>query len=295
MKIRTEIIGTGDEVQLKAQFLDDFANPMDLDAFPQVQLANQQGVYMAYTSAGVYKISTGLYAYNFTTPINGPVGVWIDTWSGMSGLENLVNSFNFIVSNTDLGQPHIDGYEQLGDLPTSELSATAIHNLNILIRMLGLRLKNYGRRETKDAFGNTVYENCNIFDTEELKTFLCISLAEFNNTPHFTRFTFESQIVLDFRDIIVEGAYIMALASQALIEKGKEFTITDNGLSYQPPNISDFLNSQMSSLLGPYKEKLAKIKHNMKPGPSGLGTLTIRTTAPQMLRLRHKRAGQYLI
>jgi len=295
MKIRTEILGTGDEVQLKAQFFDDFASPLDLDAFPQIQITSPStGIYLPYTSAGVYRIGVGLYAYNFAVPISGPVGVWVDSWSGVSGAENLINNFSFIVSNTTLAQPHLDGYEQLGDLPIEELSQDAIHNINILMRMLGVRLKNYGRRETKDAYGNTVYENCNIFDTEELKTFLCISLAEFNNTPHTTFFTFENPIVLDYRDVIVDGAYIMALASQALIEKGKEFTISDNGISYQVPLIADFLNSQMSALVGPYKDRLKFIKHQFKT-IAGLGTLRVTAVAPQLMRLRHLRSRQYLI
>ena len=41
-----------------------------------------------------------------------------------------------------------------------------------------------------------------------------------------------------FGEILVEGATLYALASQALIERGREFQITDNGLNFNPPTVS---------------------------------------------------------
>ena len=290
-------VPNGGVIQLKAQFVNAAGIPSDLASFPLVQIIQPNtAIYRDYSSVGVYKVSTGIYALNFEVPINAMVGVYNDAWRGEDGYGFTTRgSFNFIVANTDLAAINIDGYLHLGDIPESDLSQEALVNVNRLIHMLRIRLQSSGVRITKDDDGNTVYENCNIFSIEEMFTFLCSSLSEFNNTPHFTTFTWEDNTVIDFRDVIVEGAYIMALASKALIEKGREFTISDNGLSFQPPQVSDLLNSQMSTLLGPYREKLKYIKSNMKPSPIGLGTLRITAVSPLLMRLRHRRAGQFLI
>jgi len=297
MKTRSNVIGTGEIVQLKAQFSDPLGNPGDLNDFPRIQIIQPNtAIYHEYTSAGVYKISAGLYGYDFTVPIIGPVGVWSDVWLGTLGPEEYIirGSFNFIVSNTNLGSPNIDGYVHLGDEPKYNLSQEAILNINHLMKVLRVRLQSDGRRQTTDSYGNIVYENCDIFSTEELYVLLCSSLSEFNITPHITAYTFEDPFVVDmFADIIVEGAYILGLASKALIEKGKEFNISDNGITYQPPAIADLLNSQMSTLLTSYRDRLKGIKYQFKPGPVGLGTLRITAVAPQMLRLRHRRARQF--
>jgi hypothetical protein len=116
----------------------------------------------------------------------------------------------------------------------------------------------------------------------------------FNEIPHFTCFTFnDSEITSHFQAIIVQGASLVALSSKALIERGREFTITDAGVSFVPPTVSELLNNQWNTSLVNHLEKLKIIKSSMKPGPFGLGTLTISTTRhPAVARLRHLRARQ---
>lgn len=291
--IRGQEVGFGEIIQLKVLFRDAFGNPTNLDSTPQIQIAEPTtAIYMDYTTVGVTNISTGVYSYDFTIPINGPAGVWNDNWSGTLSGNVVGGAFVFVVSNIPLAG-YVDGYEQLGDVPNIQLGQVAIHNINILMNILKKRLQSSGWHMIKDANGVLVRENCDIFSVDELYAFLCASLSEFNSTPHFTGFTWEDQTIIEFRDVIVEGAYIMALASKALIEKGREFTISDNGLSFQPPVVGDFLNSQMSTLLAPYREKLKYIKANMKPTALGLGTLRITAVAPQLLRLRHRREIQW--
>ncbi len=297
VKTRGTQVMTGEVIQLKAQFGNAAGIPMDLAGFPRIQIIQpNEAIYRDYTSVGVYKISTGLYGLNFEVPINARPGVYSDNWLGMDAYGGTVRgSFNFVVSNTNLAAPNIDGYLHLGDLPTRDLSQNALININKLMQCLRVRLRSSGMRPTIGPNGNTVYEACDIFTIDDLFGFLCCSLSEFNNTPHYTEFAWEDLIVVEFRDVIVEGAYIMALASQALIEKGREFVISDNGISFQPPAVADMLSGQMSTLLGPYRDKLRNIKYSMKPSPKGLGTLRITAVAPQFLRLRHRRAGQWAI
>ena len=298
MKTRGTLAGTGDQIQLKAEFRDAQGNLADLNEFSRIQIIQpNSAIYMDYTSGGVYRLSEGLYGYTFDVPLNGGLGVWMDNWQGLMGNPAYLirGSMNFIVTNTNLGAPNIDGYVHLGDEPVFNLSQQAIININRLMRVLRLRLQSNGRHQTKDGYGNIVYENCDIFSVDEMHAFLCASLTEFNLTPHFTTFVWEQTEVPDmFGEVIVEGAYIMALASKALIEKGREFNITDNGISFQPPQVSDLLNSQMGTLLGPYRERLKHIKYQFKPSPLGLGTLRISAVAPQYLRLRHRRERQLI-
>lgn len=53
---------------------------------------------------------------------------------------------------------------------------------------------------------------------------------------------------------------LYALASQALLERGREFQTTDNGVTFNPPSISELLNTQYSVLLQHHWEKLKTIK-----------------------------------
>jgi len=96
----------------------------------------------------------------------------------------------------------------------------------------------------RDAYGEIVTEECNVFDNEVLVTFLCQALSEFNMIPFFTGYTFADPVIQTlFAQAIVEGAYIVALASQSLIEKGRDFTISDGGINYQPPQLGDFIQT----------------------------------------------------
>ncbi|MFZ4795954.1 MAG: hypothetical protein ACOYMA_00575 [Bacteroidia bacterium] len=298
IKNRGETIGQGQVVQLRSLFKVNGV-PTDLNDFPSVQLIEPStSLYMNYTTAGVYKIDTGIYGFNFEVPVNAQQGTWQDNWQGAMGLSNeLVSaSFSFTVLNITIPSALIeDGYEQLGDEPVVVLTQAAIHNINQLVHILRRRLQSSGWHLSTDSFGNQTRENCDIFSIDELFSFLCSSLSEFNSTPHFTGFSWENEVVIEFKDIIIEGAYIMSVSSKGLIEKGREFTVTDNGLSFQPPAVADFLNSQMSSMLSPYREKLKYIKANFKPSPLGLGTIRIAAVSPQIMRLRHRRQMQFPI
>jgi hypothetical protein len=59
--------------------------------------------------------------------------------------------------------------------------------------------------------------------------------------------------------IIVEGAFILATAAQMLIEAGREFTITDNGISMNPPPLSATLNNELSLFVQTKTYRIVKI------------------------------------
>ncbi len=100
-----------------------------------------------------------------------------------------------------------------------------------------------------------------LFKVEDLHRFLTLSLSEFNQTPHFSYYSFEdTDFVTTFADILVEGAVLQALASQALLEKGREFVFTDQSVGFVPPAVSEMLQRQHDILLEHHYAKLTSIK-----------------------------------
>jgi hypothetical protein len=291
---RTQLIDVNDVVQLTAQFTNLAGIPTNLNGFPSVSIISPSGlVIMTPTTAGAMQLDVGKYQFNFTIPYNGPYGIFSDVWTGTMGVSLLQNSFEFIVVNTDVPRyVNSDGYASLGDDPGFNYSQLAILNINKLIKTLRARLNSRGKSKSTDQFGNVIYVDCDIFSVDMLVAFLGNALSDFNQVPFFTFFTFEDTQILDqFHDILVEGATLMALASQALIERGREAVITDNGVSFTPPTVSEMLQTQYNTLLTNYYDKLKFIKASLRPNPLGLGVFGVTSSiSPAFARLRHLRS-----
>ena len=102
-------------------------------------------------------------------------------------------------------------------------------------------------------------EKLTLFTTYQLMLFLTSSFSIFNQIPPFTNFTFEdTEFVNEFRDLILKGAEISGLAAEELIERGKDFPILD--LGFQPPSISDILNTQYSAEFADWQEEVKRTK-----------------------------------
>lgn len=294
---RSEVVFQTDTVRLRAQFKGPDGLPIDLDNFPQIAIIQPGGnVMLGPTSAGVARISMGLYEYDLGIGINANIGVYTDVWSGTINGFTIQASFNFVVANTNLPGLNTDGYIMLGDDPGFNYSQTAIMNINKILKALRARLNSSGKAKAKDKYGNVIYVDCDIYSVDMLVTFIADVLTEFNQIPHFTEFTFDDvEFVKMFQAILVQGATIRALAAKALIERGREFTISDNGINFTPPTVSEMLSTQWSTELTNFTEKLKQIKANMKPAPLGLGTLTITVARnPLVSQLKHRRARQII-
>lgn len=142
-----------------------------------------------------------------------------------------------------------------------------LNNLNGLVESVQavLHSKSKAKSDKTDENGNVVYVDLDIYDKEMLETFVYLSLSNFNQVPYFTFYTMEDTDVINlFNEVLVEGAVLYALASQALIERGREFQITDTGLNFDPPNVSELLNTQYSTLLQHHFEKLTLIKREIQ-------------------------------
>lgn len=152
--------------------------------------------------------------------------------------------------------------DKLGDNVEFDFNQTEIKNINRLIKLLKMRLSSSGKTKSKDQDDNIIYIDADIFGTDNLVGFLVLSLSDFNQIPSFTRFTFEDTKAIEFfTGILVSGATLHALASRALIERGREFQMTDNGVTFDPPNISELLETQYATLLEKHSEKVKTIKN----------------------------------
>jgi hypothetical protein len=295
---RSQLIDANMTVQLTATFTDQFGTPTDTDSMPTVSIMTPTGlVSLTPTSAGVMKLSTGKYQFDFTVPFNGPYGVWNDIWQATINGFPVNSSFQFIVVNSDVQRNvNSDGYESIGDDPGFNYSQIAIRNINKLLKTLRARLNSRGKSKMTDANGNVIYVDCDIFSVEQLTVFIASALTDFNEVPYFTFFTFEDTLIIDqFHNVLVDGATLTALASQALIERGNEIVLNDSSISYTPPSISELMNTQYSTLLTNYYDKLKYIKASMRPNAISLGTYNVMAGRnPAIAKLRHMRSRRIL-
>ena len=143
-------------------------------------------------------------------------------------------------------------------------SQQAYDNINKLLKLLKTRLNSTGKIKSIDSFGNEIYVDCDIFFTDQLTDYLILSLSWFNQTPVFTSFSFEDTVFVEiFSEIIVTGAAIQALAAKSLIEKGREFAVTDDGVTLNPPNVADLMHTQFALLLDYHVLRLREIKKDI--------------------------------
>lgn len=297
----------GQEVALQIQYYDNCGKKVIADDTPKIQITDLDGnVLVPFTSKDVDHMGDGLYQYLYRVPENGDAGPWIDEWSAKIDKASFETSFVFTVVAPIIGLTANTGPGKikLADDVDMDFSDEELKGINILLKYLKARLRSTGKKPIRDSFGAFVLdgygevmtEECDVFDDEILAAFLCQGLSEFNSTPFFTAYSFADQVIQTlFAQVIVEGAYVFAIASQAILEKGRDFTINDGGISYQPPQLGDFLQSHYGTWLTSYRERLKFIKNSIRPGPQGVGTYTNTSSgSPAVARLRHLRSRKII-
>jgi hypothetical protein len=288
---RTTVLGM--PVNLDIRMADALGNLVDPDAIPMVEIRDSHNVTLyGPTQVGVQKLGVGLYRFVYAPPTGQDIGLWSDMWTAMVAGQQSTATLTFtVLSGTSISPAGA----QIGDPPCVSYSDAEVQGINILMAQLKCRLKNSGKTQSTDDYGQTIFVDCPIFTDDELLCFLNGSLSEFNQTPHWTNFGYNDQIVYDRNaHVIVEGAHILALGAQMLIEAGREFTVTDNGITMQPPPLSTTLNNQFGTLLTSHTERLKFIKVSYKPSPVGVGSFRVLAVSPAFLRLRHLRQRQII-
>jgi hypothetical protein len=292
----------GQTVSLGIQYYGPNGGAADADSIPEIKILNSDGdLIVPLTSTGVTRQDVGLYYYSFSVGDSVRKGLWTDVWSASVGGTQILNELKFLVIDE---VSESTGAIQLGDDVEFDFSEAELVGLNILLKYLKARVRSDGQKPSRDEYGAFIYdgygevvmEECNVFSDEILACFLCSALSEFNMVPFFTSYSFADEIIYKtFSHAIVEGATILALSSQALVEKGRDFTISDGGISYQPPALGDFLASTYNNFLTSYRERLKFIKNSIRPGPQSFGTYTnLSSGAPAFTRLRHQRSRKII-
>lgn len=297
-RLRGELISVRDTVKLTVSFKDSDGYLTDPVSTPTITIVQPNGmILLGPTSTGVIRDSIGAYSFNLLIPPMGPLGVFQDVWVGIVDGFRVESAFPFIVVGTNVPSVNSDEMVHLGDDYPFNYSQVAIKNINKLIKMMRARLNSSGKVKIKDTFGNDEWVTCDIFSTETLVTLLAMALSYFNSIPFFTYFSFDDEgFIAQFGEILVEGAVLYALASQALIERGREYQISDNGINFTPPTVSELLNSQYSGGLATYFEQVKLIKNSMRPAPLGLGVFSITAggSNPALRRARHLRSRRVI-
>jgi hypothetical protein len=292
----------GEVLEVSIQYYGPDGLASDADATPEIKIIDPDGsIFLATTSDGVIREDVGLYTYSLDVNSAADKGLWTDVWFSEVDGASLQNEFKFLVTDESSA---VSGSITLGDDVDYDFSDEEIAGVNVLLKYLKSRLRSEGKKPSRDEFGafitdgygELIMEDCPVFSDEIMVCFLCQSLSEFNMVPFFTSYNFSDTVIKTlFSSAIVEGAYIVALASQALIEKGRDFQITDGGISYQPPQLGDFLQGHYQNWLTTYRERLKFIKSSIRPGPRGFGTYTnLASGAPAFIRLRHLRARRII-
>lgn len=294
---RSQIIMPGDVVQLRAKFTGADGSARNTDSLPEISIVEPSGgVILGPTSEGVYRESTGVYGFKYDVGLHPQIGVWRDVWQGTIDGLTLTDEFVFQVNTTQMPAINSDGYVHLGDDPGFNYSQNATRNINSLLKTVRARLKSRGMVKRKDEFGNEILKDCDIFSTDELVTFIANSLTFFNSIPTFTFFTFEDTAIIEqFHALIAQHAVIYALASQALIERGSEHQISDQGITYNVPTMSELLNSQYGTEFQQYIDAAKQAKRAMVPAPTGLSSYQMfNSPATRVRMLRTMRARRII-
>jgi len=291
----------GHDLLLSVQYYGVDGEPEDADAIPSIEIFTPSGIkVLGPTTDGIEHISEGLYHYTYPLAEDAEIGLWTDRWTSTVDEIELVDEFKFLVKTGE----GTTGTVKLGDDVVFNFTDEEINGINILLKLLKMRLRSNGTKPVRDRYGAFVYdedgnlvtEECNVFSDDILVGFLMMALSDFNAIPFFTTYQFSDEIIKTlFASFIIEGAYIFAIASQALIEKGREFTISDGGVNYTPPQLEGVLTSQFSTWMTSYRERVKFVKNSIRPGPSGFGTYSsLYSGSPSINRLKHLRARRIL-
>jgi hypothetical protein len=281
-------VPVGEKIILEAQFKDSAGNVKDTTAFPTIQILDAaSAVAQSTTTSGVSRTAIGRYRFDFIVPDGYTEGLWNDRWTGIMDGYTIVDVFSFTVNSA--GSVEVTG----SSIPTVlyDLDDPEILEPFTQEEIKGiLRLRKYLKARLRSTAFKPDGTACPVFSNDQLDLFLCSALSEFNATPTLTAFGFDAKFMQTVAaDILTQGAMLIAWAGQAVIEAGFEWTVNDNGVTYNPPPVSSTITGLYSTQLSDYRAKLKEIKRNIRPGPLGLGAGSILVVSPLVRRLRHLR------
>jgi len=133
---------------------------------------------------------------------------------------------------------------------------------------------------------------CEIFGDSQLLSYIDLALMDVNSHPTWTYYDINS-VPRDWYNCIVKGAYVFAIDAQGLVERARNFNISDQGVTYTPPDLPGHFQSLSQMVRAEYQAEKEKIKANVRPAPQGLGSTRVLTPNPLLLRMRHLRSHRF--
>lgn len=217
-----------------------------------VDVYNESGE-LEFDDLTPHHISLGRYEIDVRIPGTADAGTWRVQWNGETDTLELYGAdYIQVVDTEDTGET---------------LDAWAI--------ALRVRLKDTDPRNYA-------------FSTVEINEFLDLALADVNVWPTFTEYTW-TDVPTNWKSLVTLGGQVMALYAQGLIEAGREFTVTDQGISFNPPQLSAHMQTAAQALMTQYNEMKEVVKRNIRPSYYAVGSYRVLAIHPYMLRLRHLR------
>jgi len=139
---------------------------------------------------------------------------------------------------------------------------------------------------------NDTDSSCEIFSDSQILSYIDLALQSVNSHPTWTFYTLES-LPRDWYNVIILGGYVYALNAQGLVERARNFTIGDQGVNYNPPDLPGHFQSLAQAMEAKFEAEKERIKANVRPAPVGMGSTRVLTPNPAILRLRHLRSHRF--
>jgi hypothetical protein len=139
---------------------------------------------------------------------------------------------------------------------------------------------------------NDTDEACQIFDDAQLFAYIDLSLQDINSHPTKTFYTLDT-VPRDWINVIILGAYVFALQAQSITEKARNFTVSDQGISYNPPDLPGHMMNIAQQNEAKYQAEKERIKANERPALLGIGSTRTLVPNPNFVRMRHLRSRRF--
>jgi hypothetical protein len=139
---------------------------------------------------------------------------------------------------------------------------------------------------------NDTDEACQIFDDAQLFAYIDLALQDVNSHPTKTFYTLDS-VPRDWINVIILGAYVFALQAQSITEKARNFTVGDQGINYNPPDLPGHMMNIAQQNEAKYQAEKERIKANERPALLGIGSTRTLVPNPNFVRMRHLRSRRF--
>lgn len=135
----------------------------------------------------------------------------------------------------------------------------------------------------------SIYEQVS---TYQYKIAMDAALSEIASTPTPTPALHYGNFPKNWKFLLILGTIVYIIPRIELLETAKQMQFNDQGQGWTPPDLSAKFAALRDHYNTMFKEKTTAIKHNVRPGPVGVGSLRALFLSPQLLKFRHLQAGR---